>query len=326
MSGSNPTLLDVASRMEEGAVAKQIVEILSEKNEIIEDATWLECNDGSNHKTTIRSGLPTGTWRELYKGVQPEKSKTTQVKDSCGMLETYSNIDKSLIDISGDPAGFRLSEERGFIEGLNQTFADTLFYGNTKTNPEKFMGLAPRFSSKSAENGQNIIDAAGTGSDNTSIWLMVWGPLTAHCIYPKGSKAGLNQSDKGQVTQTESDGSMFEVMRSHYKWDQGFSLRDWRYVVRVANIDVSDLTKNAASGADICDLMVQALEKVQDLTSGRAAFYVNRTISSYLRRQMLNKANALINIEDIGGKKVMTFGGVPVRRCDAILNTEAAVA
>ena len=60
----NPTLLDVATRTDKDGKISTIVELLSETNEIIDDATWLECNDGTSHKTTIRSGLPSGTDRK----------------------------------------------------------------------------------------------------------------------------------------------------------------------------------------------------------------------------------------------------------------------
>jgi len=327
VGNTNPTLIDVATRLVNGKVEKEIVEMLSETNEVIDDATWLECNDGTSHKTTVRSGIPQGTWRQLNYGVQPSKSTTVQVKDACGMLENYAQVDKALVDMAGEGgAAFRMSEEGAFIEGMNQSFVDTLFYGNTATNPERFMGLAPRFNSLSgAENSQNIITGGGS-SALTSIWLVVWSPRTVHCIYPKGSSAGLSQKDLGEQTITLADGSMYQAMRTHYKWTPGLSVRDWRYVVRIPNIDTTALTKNAGSGADLCDLMVQALEKVPSLQGGRAAFYGNRTISSYLRRQMLNKSNVQLAMGEVAGKKVMTFGEVPFRRCDALLNTETAVA
>jgi hypothetical protein len=37
-------------------------------------------------------------------------------------------------------------------------------------------------------------------------------------------------------------------------------------------------------------------------------------------------SNSTLTMEQIGGKQVMAFAGIPVRRCDALLNTEAAVA
>jgi hypothetical protein len=242
------------------------------------------------------------------------------------MLENYSQVDKSLADLNGNSAEFRMSEDMAFIEGMNQDFAQTLFYGDTKVNPEKFMGLAPRFSQKSgAENGANVLLGGGSGSTNTSVWLIAWGPNTIHGIYPKGSKAGIFSEDKGQQTVLDPNGGMYEAYRKHYKWDAGLVLRDWRYVVRIANIDVNALTKNAASGADLIDLMAQALEQIQDLTKGKPVFYVNRTVKSFLRRQMMNKSNVQLTLQDVAGKSVMMFDGVPVRRCDKLLSTESTI-
>ena len=327
LSTTNPTLADVTARMTaDGKIDPQIVEMLSETNEILDDMTVIEANGFTEHKTTVRSGLPTGTWRKLNYGVQPEKSRTVPVKDSMGMLETYAEVDKALADLNGNSAAWRLSEDRAFIEGLNQTMASTLFYGDSSLDPEKFMGLAPRYNSLSAENGGNIIDAGGTGSDNASIWLVVWGPNTCHSIYPKGSAAGLQSRDLGEDTLIDAAGGRYQGYRTHYKWDLGATLRDWRYVVRIANIDVSDLTKNAASGADLIDLMTQALELIPNIGMGRPAFYMPRTLRSFLRRQITNKvASSTLTMEEVAGKKVVTFDGVPCRRSDALLLTEARV-
>jgi hypothetical protein len=327
LSTTNPTLADLASRMTaDGKIDPQIVEMLAETNEILDDMVLIEANGFTEHKTTVRSGMPAGTWRKLNYGVQPEKSRTVQIKDSLGMLETYAEVDKALADLNGNSASWRLSEERAFIEGLNQTLATTLIYGDSSLDPEKFMGLAPRYSSLSAENALNIVDAGGTGSDNTSIWLIVWGQNTCHATYPKGSNAGLQVRDLGEDTLTDAAGGRYQGYRTHYKWDNGLSVRDWRYVVRICNIDVSDLTKNASAGADLIDLLTQAIELVPNLGMGRPAFYCNRKVRSFLRRQITNKvAGSTLTMEDVAGKKVVAFDGVPVRRTDGILATEARV-
>lgn len=324
---TNPTLADVTNRMTaDGKIDTQIVEILTQTNEILQDMTFIEANGVGEHKTTVRSGLPTGTWRKLNYGVQPEKSRTVQVKDSLGMLETYAEVDKALADLNGNSAAWRLSEDYAFIEGMNKTMATTLFYGDSSTDPEKFMGLAPRFNSSTAQNGSNVIKAGGSGADNTSIWLVVWGPNTVHGLYPKGSQAGLQQRDLGEDTLIDAAGGKYQGYRTHYKWDMGLTVRDWRYIVRIANIDVSDLTKNASTGADLIDLMIQALEIIPNMSMGRPVFYCSRTVRSFLRRQILNKNNVNLTFENVAGKQVLSFDGVPVRKTDAILETEAAVA
>ena len=327
LSTTNPTLADVASRMTaDGKIDPQIVELLNETNEVLDDMTVIEANGFTEHKTTVRSGLPAGTWRKLNYGVQPEKSRTVQVKDSLGMLETYAEVDKALADLNDNSAAWRLSEDRAFIEGMNQTMATTLFYGDSSADPEKFMGLAPRYNSLSAENAMNIIDAGGTGNDNTSIWLCVWGPNTLHSIYPKGSSAGLQSRDLGEHTLTDAAGGRYQGYRTHYKWDIGMTLRDWRYVVRIANIKHSDLTKTGSTGADLIDLMTQAVELIPNIGMGRPVFYMPRKIRSFLRRQITNKvAASTLTMEEVAGKKVVAFDGVPCRRTDALLLTEARV-
>lgn len=327
LSTIHPTLADIAKRLDPNGKVDKIVEILNQTNEVLDDMAFSEGNLPTGHRTTIRSGLPTPTWRKLYGGVQPTKSLTVQVTDNCGMLEAYAEVDKALADLNGNAPAFRLSEDRAHIEGMNQEMAQTLFYGNEGTEPEAFTGFAPRFNSLSAENGSNII--SGSGSANcTSVWLIVWGENTCYGIYPKGSKAGLSSEDKGQVTIENVDGSggRMEAYRTHYRWDMGLTVRDWRYIVRIANIDVTALTKNAGSGADLIDLMTQALELVPNLGMGRPAFYCNRTVRSFLRRQIVNKvAGSTLTMDTVAGKKVVMFDTVPVRRTDAILSTETAV-
>lgn len=329
LASTHPTLLDVTKRLDPQGKVDTIAEILSQTNEILDDMVWLEGNLPTGHRTTIRSGLPAPTWRKLYGGVQPTKSTTVQVTDACGMMEAYAEVDKALADLNGNTAAFRLSEDRAHIEGMNQEFAGTLFYGSEATEPEAFTGFGARFNDQAAANGDNILTSAATpdSTDNTSIWLVVWGPNTVHGIYPKGSKAGLDMNDKGQVTieNVDGNGGRMEAYRTHYRWDCGLSVRDWRYVVRI-NIDQEDLVKNAASGPDLIDLMTQAVELIPSLSLGRPAFYMNRTVRSFLRRQIANKvAASTLTIEQVGGKHVTMFDGIPVRRCDAITNTESGI-
>jgi hypothetical protein len=331
LSAIHPTLLDVTKRLDPNGKIDTIAEMLNQTNEVLEDMVWVEGNLPTGHRTTVRTGLPAPTWRKLYGGVQPTKSTTVQVTDACGMLEAYAEVDKALADLNGNTAAFRLSEERAHIEGMNQEFAQTLFYGNEGTAPEEFTGFSPRFNLSTAENGSNIIRPSNTqpdSTDNTSIWLVVWGANTVHGIYPKGSKAGLAMEDKGQVTIESVDGAggRMEAYRTHYRWDCGLSVRDWRYVARI-NIDQEDLVYNAATGPNLIDLMTQAIEVIPSLSMGRPAFYCNRTVRSYLRRQIANKvANSTLTMETVAGKHVTMFDGIPVRRCDAITNTETGVA
>lgn len=327
LADTHPTLLDLARRTDPDGRIASIVEILNENHGILEDMVWVEGNLVTGHRTTIRTGLPLPTWRKLYGGVQPTKSRTAQITDNTGMLEAYAEVDKKLADLNGNTAEWRLSEDRAHIEGMNQEVAETLFYGNEGTEPEAFTGLSPRYNSLSASNGTNIVDAGGTGTDNASIWLCVWGPNSGFGITPKGSTAGLQMEDKGQVTIENIDGAggRMEAYRSHYTWDAGLTIRDWRYFVRIANIDRSLLIADASTGANLPALMYDAMMLPPNL-NGRAVWYMDRTLMSMLGKQIAKQtANSTLTTENVGGVMTTSWHGIPIRRTDVLLGDEARV-
>ena len=331
LSNDNPTLTDLAASLDpQGAVAK-VVEMLNQTNEILADMTVMEGNLQNGHKSVIRTGLPTPTWRKLYGGVQPTKSTRVPVVDSCGMLEAYAECDKALADMSGDLGAFLLSESKPHIEAMGQTVSSTLFTGNELTAPETFTGFAPRYNDlTTAQSKDNIVSGASThASENASIYLVVWSPETVTGITPKGSKAGLSVTDKGLITIENVDGAggRMEAYRTHFKWDIGLCVRDWRYVVRIANINRNTLKGDAASGAKLLDLMDDAIDRVPSLSMGRPAFYMDRELMSFFRRQAkASISSSTLNIEQQrNGIPMMTYMGIPVRRVDALNQNETLV-
>ena len=322
------TLADWAKRLDPDGKVPVIVELLAQTNELLTDMQFREGNLPTGHRTTIRTGLPTVYWRMLNQGIPPSKSTTAQVDEQAGMLEAWSEVDKDLVLLNGNASAFRLSEAKAFLEAMNQEMAGTLIYGNGGLAPEEFTGLAPRFSAISgAVNSDNIIDAGGVGSDNTSIWLVAWGEDTVHGIFPKGSKAGMIHEDYGEVTVEVTAGVAGNRMRAfqeRYQWKAGLVVKDWRYVVRIANIDVSDLA--GGSPADLIDAM-EAAEEIIPNELGRRVFYMNRRVRRYLRKQFRSDVSAGggTTYENIEGKPTLMFGSTPIRRVDAILNTEARV-
>lgn len=328
LATTHPTLLDLAKRTDPDGRIADIVEILNQTNEVLEDMVWQEGNLTTGHRTTIRTGLPTPTWRKMYGGVQPTKSTTTQVTDNTGMLEAYAEVDKALADLNGNTAAFRMSEDRPHIEGIAEEIAQTLFYGNEGTEPEAFTGLTPRFNSTTAANGENVILAGGGGTDNASIWLCVWGPSTGFGIVPKGSNAGMQMQDLGEVTIENIDGAggRMQAYRSHYRQDAGLTIRDWRYFVRIANIDRSLLTADVSTGANLPNLMFQAEERIKSTAGGRAAWYMDRGVLTKLRQQSATAVKtSTLTIENVGGVRITSFGGIPIRRVDALSPDEALV-
>lgn len=336
------TLLDWAKSLSPDGSVATVAELLSQTNEILTDMLLIEGNLPTGHKHTIRTGLPTSIWRQMYQGVPASKSVRAQVTDTCGMLETRSEVDRDIADLNGNTAAFRLSEAESFVESMNQTMAQTLIYGNTALNPERFMGLAPRYSAISgAANAQNIIDAGGTGSVNTSVWLVVWGENTVTGIFPKGSNAGLFHEDLGLIDAFDASNNRYRAYADHWQWKIGLTVRDWRYVVRICNIDTTDLTTQATTQANtattlMIKLMIKAMARIPFMGKGKAVFYANRTVKEMLSIQALDRSQNAIafmpGANQFGtvspgsaGSQDLMFMGVPVRTVDQILSTEARV-
>lgn len=339
------TYADWAKRLDPDGKTATVINLLSQTNEILDDMLTLQANGPTSHKTTVRTGLPSATWRLLNYGVPTAKSTTVQISDTMGMLETYSVVDKALADLNGNTAEFRLSEDMAFLEGMDQQMATALFYGNVATNPERFTGLAPRYNTvtaATAATAANVIDCGGTGAVNTSMWLVTWGPNTCHGIFPKGSKVGLYHHDKGDVVPAyDANNNRYEAYTTHYKWDIGLTLRDWRYAVRMANIDTANLLTGSA--ANLITALIRAVHRLPttpagvsseqktgapdggQMSMGRLAIYCNRVIRTYLDIQALNKVNVLLKLDEWQGKVITSFRGIPIRTVDALVSTEAQV-
>jgi len=346
LSTNNLTLLDHAKRLDpEGRIAT-IAELLSTSNEILTDCVWKESNLPTGHREVIRTGLPDVYWRSLNQGIPSSKSTTAQVDEACAIMEARSEVDKDLAMLNGNTAAFRLSEDAAFLEAMNQRMATTLFYGNPATDPKEFLGLANRYNSTAAGNGQNVLLAGGTAevsgpTDLTSIYLACWGDQTIFCPFPKGSKAGLIHEDLGEQTVYTNGGSVAERMQAlvtRYQWKCGLMVKDWRYAVRIANIDVDDLVGlNGNQGltageydTNIIHLMARAVYRLPSQSMGRCAFYMNRTTHSALSRMAMEKSLGVMGIEQgltqFGtAQSYLTFLGIPIRRCDAITNNEAQI-
>jgi hypothetical protein len=326
------TLTDWAKRLDPGGkgVISDIVEMLGQTNEILDDMLWKEGNLVTGERTTVRTGLPSVAWRIINQGVTPSKSTTAQIDEATGMLEAWSEVDKELAKLSGDVNAFRLSEAGAFIEAMNQTMATTLFYGNSALNPEQFTGLSVRYSSLTALNSKNIVGGGGVGADNTSMWLVVWGAGTVFGVFPNGSEAGLQHEDLGEETAETTaglGGTRMRVLRDMWQWKCGLVLKDWRYVVRAPNIDVSDLVANAGAAAKLFFILTKMTWRIPAMAKGRAVIYVNRTVGEFLdiQAQSLVSTGGQLSYTDYQGRRVMSFRGIPIKISDAILETEAQV-
>ncbi len=335
MTGADfPNLVNVASRMDPDGGVSALAEILNQSNPILTDIPLVEGNLPTGHRVSVRTGIPAPTWRITYKGVPPGKSTSAQVDESIAMLEAYGEVDKDLALLNGNTADFRLTEDRAHIEGMSQAMATGIFYADTTTDPEKFLGLAPRYSTLGTPANKftaqtnsaylkHIIGAGGTtASAQTSVWYICWGQHSVFGIYPKGSKAGLMSEDLGEVTLMDDDGGRFQGFRSHYQWKLGLCVKDWRCVVRIGNVELANMA-DATAQKDLYQAMIRAMHTVPAGTSG--SFYCSPGVAAMLDMAAVEKSNAALGYTEIFGKTIPAFRGRPIRECNAILETESVL-
>ena len=321
-------LIDIYKQQDGMGQYVSVIELLMEMNPILDDAIAVECNKGTTHLHTVRTGLPAVTWGRLYQGIPQGKSTTAQVEDTTGFVEGLSTIDKRLLALSTNEGAVRLSEAMSYLEAMNQEVADKMFYGNTSTDPEEFMGLSPRFNDLGAANGNQIIDAGGTGADNTSIWFVTWGERQCHLLYPKGTTAGVTREDMGEQRITDENGNAYYAMEEKFCWNVGLAVKDWRYVSRIANIDVSDMEGGSVA---LYDFMRKAYYQLQNrrVAAGKICIYCNRDVLEALDALATNAgaSDSFIRLKttEIEGEEILTYRGIPIKEVDAILNTEARV-
>jgi hypothetical protein len=328
-----PTLVDLAKRLgPEGRVEAGIIEILSQDNEMLLDMPFATCNDGTTHLTTLRTEMPTVYWATINAATNFSKSTTGQIRESTGFLRSFSGVDVTLADLSADPSGFRLSEGKAFMEAMNQEMQQTVIYGNQATAPTEFNGLSVRYNALATSTSMtaaNTINAAGTEdspSDLSSIWLVSWGENTVHGLVPRGLAAGLKHEDRGkQLIQSSTTlGAMaaLDMYVDKYEWHAGLALRDWRAAGRVVNIDVGD--RLAATDSVLPGLVRRLIASVY--VGGRKAIYMNRTVKYLFEEECFRdvKGGGGLTYENVDGKRITSFQGIPIRLCDGITNTETA--
>ena len=335
------TLMDVLSEMDPGGRQLDIAEVLTQQNPILEDMHWEEGNKVTGHMDGVRTVLPTPSFRALNAGVPVTKAGSTTIEETASLLEDFSQVDRELAILSGNVDQYRLKQARPHVIGMGHKQAQTLFYGNAATNPLEYTGFAPRFNTLSTTTNKaaaNVINAGGSGSALRSIWLVGWGPDSVFGFYPKGTKGGLDHEDATNASGPgehgfpaatvlqDASGNMYMGYRDHWVWRCGLFVKDWRFVVRIANIDPTALTLTGASGPKLQDLMIQAVNTLESTTGVRPVFYVPRSLQAYMQRQLVEQKNPFMSWNEIGGRPILSFSGIPVKRTDVLNTNEVAIA
>ena len=341
-TGKNPTLLDLSKLRNPDGSAAKVVEALSQSKALLRFLTFMEANDRLGHRSTIRAGLPEGTWRKLYQGVQPSSGTLVQVTDTLGELVSYSEIDASLIELEDNAEAYMEREAYAHLEGMARQVEMALFYGTETATPEQITGLTPRYNSLTAGNARNVIAAGGSGTDNTSIWMISSSEMSISGLVPRGAATGTSAGEEGhgvvRVTPKGQDSvqtgvgaaqGRFEAYVTHYVARLGLAVRDWRAAVRICNIDKSDLSPDGATGADLPNLMFEAMAKgygYNNVPTGRTFWAMSADTLTTFQQQLSNKTkDSSLTVGDVGGYKTFMYMNTPIVISDVLESDEALV-
>lgn len=330
------TMADVAKSKDKkiGAVA----EVLKKTDQIIVDLPYTEMNMKTYHLETIRSGLPEVYYRKANQAIPSSKSTTEDRTFNGAHFESKSQIDKAVAMRGGvDRIAYnRWNQAKGHIQKHAQEHASLMFYGSPSDSTEKSPGLADVYSTLNTgvPTHKQVLDGGGTGSDNTSIFLLHLGEDAIFGAYPAGTQAGLKRTDHSaggklvQILATDVNGNPGTLWgyEEQFEVDHALIVKDYRQGARIANIDTVAL-RSGVGAADLLDLMIDAAYKIDDPSNGTGYWYVNRLIENILHKQALTKvgAGAGLTFDNFEGKPVLTFLGRRVRRADSLLNSESRV-
>jgi len=330
------TLLDV-SKSKDPKVGK-VAEVLVKWNAMTKDIPYQPMNENTIHREEIRSGLPAVYYRKANQAIPPSKTTTEERTFSAAHFESKSQIDHAVAARGGmqNISYNRWNQAQGHLQSHANEIASLMIYGSPVDSNRKTPGFFDIYSTLAAgeETAKQIVDAGGTGTDNASILLVVWGENSVFGVFPSGTTAGLTRIDRSpgntqiQIPALDHLGNAgsFWGYEEDFHTDHGLVVKDFRQAARAANIDVSNLVSGTGA-ADLFDIMTDLTYKVDSLDAGQAVFYVNRTIEAALDKQARAAVGdgSGITYQNYQGERVLTFRGIPIRRMDAMTNGEQRV-
>jgi hypothetical protein len=326
------------TRAPRGGLAS-VTNVLSQRLDVVNQMLWVEGNLDTGHRTTIATGLPDVYWRSYNLGIPSSKMTTAQVDEACAKMESHSECDRELAELGGNAAQYRALRANHYIESMGQKFLETLFYGNASIG-DGFTGLAPRYSSTLAGNGQNVLKAGGTTGNQTSLWLVCLSAETIFGIFPRGMMAGLVTRDLDVQLIRRVDAAAvertFEAYVEIFKWDVGLCVADWRYGVRICNLQVADLqglsgTQTPTNTNNILHSILKAIDILPSQNMGKCMLIGNRLVKNTITRIAAEKSSAAVTFDKAANQfgdqrqQQMYVQGIPYFICDKLLNTEGLV-
>lgn len=325
------TLLDIAKATDPNGMPAKVIELLHQKNPIVQDAPVFPSNAPMGNRITVRSSLPAVSKGRINRGTARTKSATRQLVDTIGIFEARSEIDRKIMKTHGASAyaAERDRQDRAFQEALVQEVANEILYGDESVDEAGFTGLKERLDSlATAITGSQVRapSVAPGGGDSTSMYIVDWGRDTVHLMYPeKGAGvAGLETRNLLDQPVLDDEGLPFQADVTLYEWFVGLTVKDPRHIARIANIDRSDANLASPTQGLLTDLLIDTLTAMPSAVGLSRVIYTHRDIEAAFWKQARNNAS-MVTIREWLGMPMPHFNGVPIRTLDQMSGAEDTV-
>lgn len=338
---TGPTsLADYESLISDKDVARKVfVHTIRDYMPFFDQAALVPANDGMGDKGELLTTYPEGETHGYNQGWKTETVQGVPVRYTGERRSDSNEIDRD--QYMDQPAAsreeWRFRRDQAFARGFARAMVRDVFYGDPASDPTKMRGFFNIVTPDNEAFKDRIINAKGTTANKqTEIALIGWDPSFNYLFKPQyndESTGGfqVNALDEPQRAYKTVNGVTRQYWKliTDFRWDLGLAIYDPLTVVRICNIDVTKLSKSSATSGspDLIDLLTQALELLPDQYKGRCAFYCNDTVTSVLRRQINNKANVQLSLDEVAGRRVIAWDGIPIHKLgsDVITNTNAVV-
>ena len=314
-----------------GNFVHRCVNLAARANEMLDDMTVVEANDGSALQTTFRTEVQRPVWTQYYSGIPSNKGSKAKLRATCGRMGTKIIVDKNLFDKSKDKDAVLGDEISSAQQGMKIEMGGALIYGLLSDNPLGFNGIHKHYDqySTGAEDDTSsahyVLNAFGAGNGTNkaseaklgSIDLVGWSPNTISCFHSEGSETGgisITPKKVVDVSDPSRGGdATYEAYLQYMYWELGLAVRDFRFGGRICNIQRDDMMLGADKGAAYVELIDRLSQRVHD-NGVKQAFYMDKlmweNISVLYGR--LTRSNA-VSFAHVEGRKERRLYGIPVR-------------
>jgi len=326
ISNTQLTLSEQIKQIGPDGMIMDLVDVLTEDNEILMDAPFMEANERFSNLGVKTLSYPTIGTRRINDGASGGVVRTKQHRELIQIFEARPAFDELLLKSENNPEQARRNQILGFMEAMAQAQADAIIYGDNDDDPDEIDGWATRYPNYSAANVHNC--GVTSGSVTTSIYLVEWNPLKNFMVYPRSAKTvGIEHQDMGKQVLTNSTSSKrYNGYEDVITCSFGINTLDDRCIQRLLNINSAMSGDHRLDSDGKLAILNYAKNKLPGKGRKSTVLYCNVEMLTQFENAADDKLLGCWRTKDVFGQPVTMWKDIPIRMVEAILSTETYAA